>query len=282
MSERDELLIVTFLWGSRGEWRTQGTFHPNHVYGLRNMFAKHLTLPHRFVCITTPDFEDELHRLGVETYPLWPFPQVPDRQYLFDCFVRLGLWGQPGVELGKAFGSERFLQIDLDSIIAGNIDSLAEDVYEHDLKILWSYNKRGVSLNGGNGYRRGYQGALWGGRLGSHPELWKGCSDEQTVLRACRNWLGSDQAIMSELIQNPPVWTEDDGVRIRDSWDRPEPWRMLMLSGNHDGKPWGNPKWKALYFEQAGLTPPARGQFYRMGLRWHVRPAEIPEGQPIR
>lgn len=239
------ILFVTFLWNGR----SSVNFKAEYALGLKRMAEKHLTVPHRFVCVTSPEFATPLAHLGVETFPLWPAPTTTHRHAL-NCLVRLGLLGAPGGELATRFACDRFVQVDLDTIISGNIDHLARDVLEHDFKGFMTTDVGKMGIVNDRGELRGYQGALWGGRLGAHPHVWSAANDQATVTAATKTYVGTDQAVLTYTLPHAPTWSEADGISLKGNNERAV---LHMFCGTDDSKPWGNPHFKELYYRESGL-----------------------------
>lgn len=82
-------------------------YTPEYVQKLKRSFAKHLTVPHRFVCLTNLDYIE-----GVETHKLL-FPNWWGHWAKMEIF-------RPGLLTGPTIYS------DLDALLCGNIDALAE------------------------------------------------------------------------------------------------------------------------------------------------------------
>lgn len=226
------LTVVTFCWQG---WRP--VYTPQHVANLRNMFRKHLTIPHRFVCVT--DRPEDIGALdGVEAFPIWPSPVRDERIELFDCYLRLRLFD----DWAKCIG-ERLLQIDLDVTIRGNIDDLITD---DPIKVA-RLNSRGW-----------IQGGMWLCTPGACPELWSACHDDELVQaaridkeRIGRRVPGSDQSLMNYILpKDTPCWTEEDGIWINDFR---KPWRILFRTGNR--KPWDKVPERRIYMRESKFLP---------------------------
>jgi hypothetical protein len=134
------LNIVCYKWG---------TLYPSQeVNILRAMVRRNLTLPHSFHCIT-----DDPAGLGddIEIHPLPDYGFQGNWRKLY-TFSRdfLGLEGQFAVSL------------DIDIVIVGNIDFLADDPEKSFViaRQSWSQNVRG-------------HGAIYRVRVGSHTALWE-------------------------------------------------------------------------------------------------------------
>lgn len=227
------LTVVSFAWsGARpiyGPWTTN-----NHA----RMVRRHLTVPHRYVCITDrpddPEFE-------CETVPLWELPPVDGtKAHWLINYVRLRLFDPWAHE---AIG-ERILCLDQDMVIQRNIDDLvAQDVPFRILKLR---------------KRQQVQAGMFLVRPGEvEPNPWAACFDPDVIDRS-RRWVGSDQAVLSELFYERVVageistWSEDDGIVVN---DYRADWRILLRTGErkcwHDGAP---EQWR--YYREAGLPPP--------------------------
>lgn len=113
------LTVCTFKWRREG-YRSQ--FTADHVNRLRAMFARHLRLPHRFVCVT--DDTAGLDR-RVEAVPLWPdHAEVPNPTgaHLPSCYRRLKLFSHEA----RALVGERIWLIDLDVVLTRDVTPLAD------------------------------------------------------------------------------------------------------------------------------------------------------------
>ena len=96
-----------------GGWRNRHMkieYRVEHVQWLARMVAKHVTVPHRLVCMSDVDVP------GVETIPL--LDNLP------------GWWSK--IEMFREF--EQAFYIDLDTVITGNIDHMV--AHEHDFTVL--------------------------------------------------------------------------------------------------------------------------------------------------
>jgi hypothetical protein len=250
------ILVTTFLWSGARAWRP-GVYGPQHVLGLKRMVAANLTVPHRFVCICDVPYWDALRALDIEVWPLWSWPRAMVGTYGgTDSWVRLGLLGAPGKVLARELRCKSFLMLDLDTIVRGNIDSIVQDAARARLRLYWSRLDRGELL--ATGHRRGYQGCIWGGRLGGHPEVWDACNaeDRSELEAACRTWIGSDQALLTHMVPLREVWDESHQmVLIRNVDDVPK-WRVLFFFGASESKPWNHVEYGRLYAQLTGLPLP--------------------------
>lgn len=112
------LTVVSVCWTEAIPMRSR-QYDGVWVQRLKRMVEEHLTVPHRFVCLTNlPEIE------GVETIPfMYDWGAVwneiePDPRRWNGCWSKVELFREdlPG---------ERFLYLDLDSLPIGNLDQLA-------------------------------------------------------------------------------------------------------------------------------------------------------------
>jgi hypothetical protein len=229
-------VVVTCWAGARPIYR------PWHVLNLRAMLAKHLTIPHKLVCVT--DDVEGMERAGIEAVPLWSLPCAePEltRQHKLNNFVRLGLCD---ASIGGRLG-EWLVSIDLDVIIRANIDSLFAGPWP-PFKIMSVKSRTWL------------QGGLFMVRPGwIEPNPWAVLRDDPGVVTRAREagFCGSDQSVLSWLFYGAPdlpVWTEDDGLSINEL-DQPD-WRIFFRTG--DLKCWHeNAPERELYLAESGADP---------------------------
>ena len=202
------LTVLTFKWNG---WRP--VFTSQHVNILRNQFAKHLTIPHRFVCIT-----DDPTGLDCESFPLWDDIEVPGHKSHQDCFLRLKLF--------SAWAAEQWEQIlvtDIDMMLRGNIDHMITD---DDFKII------------GNDDR--YFGGFWLHKTGTRQFLWDDFDAEQFSgwKEATDTVIGSDQAWFNMRLGNEARYQEGtDFFMRRPDYEGPLPdMPLAVFMGSM--KPW--------------------------------------------
>lgn len=115
--EEGKITVVCWLWkGFRGQ-----LYRGFHVNALEEMVAQHLTIPHKFVCIT----DNPNQGIDGYAYKLWHDPKLrvrvgPDMP---DCYQRLFMFSDKAKEI---FGP-KVLSLDLDMIIRKNIDHFITD-----------------------------------------------------------------------------------------------------------------------------------------------------------
>ena len=111
--EPPEKITVACVW-----W---GTAYPvKYVINLRNMVARHLTIPYEFVCISDRDDVPE----GIRKIPT----PVPSElcQGKDQGGHSKGWWAKVGIYKPGLFGdAKRVMYIDLDVVIIGSLDKIA-------------------------------------------------------------------------------------------------------------------------------------------------------------
>lgn len=216
--------VVCWRWRPPAGYRS--TFGPQTVNTLRRMVKRHLSIPHRFFCVTDdPKGIDK----EVEIVPLWnDFADVPSPHGRGNpsCYRRLKMFSAGAASM---FGP-RFVSLDLDCVVTGSLDPLfdrPEDI------VLW----------GDTNPTTPYNGSMILLRAGSRTKVWDEF-DPQTSPRkaAALGYFGSDQAwIGAALGPNEPKWSKADGVYsyrcdLRGKHDLPEGARLVIFHGQHD--PW--------------------------------------------
>lgn len=146
------LTVACVEWGN---YLLRGT---EYVMKLRSMVARHLTLPHRFVCLT----DEVWRRPGVEGVALTP--------------GRDGWWNK--VELFRpGLFTGRVIALDLDTVIVGPLDDLAQTKGTVHLTD-WGWEK--------NCYGNGIM--VWD--AGEHEEVWTRYTPEiPKRLQGDNDWL---------------------------------------------------------------------------------------------
>lgn len=189
------LTVVSWRWMSPVGYRS--TFGPETVYALRDMVKRHLSIPHRFVCVT--DRPEELR--GVETIRLWDdcaaIPS-PFGRHNPSCYRRLKIFAP---DAGKVFG-ERLVSIDLDTVIVRDITPLFET--DVDFKI-WGESDFASQW---------YNGSIFMLKTGTRPRVWtefnEDTSPEITRRAGC---FGSDQGWINYILgKKEATWGRADGI----------------------------------------------------------------------
>jgi hypothetical protein len=192
------LSVVLWKWRNSGKWKQ---YDAGHVNRLARMLAAHLRVSHRVVCFT-----DDAAGIdqSVECLPLSsgaaPVPRF-DKMPLRNCFRKIGLFNPAMREIA----GERLLQIDLDTVIVGDISHLVERA---EPTVVWrspSIGRKGFALNT----------SLVLHAAGSRSDLWDSyrAEPEGIALAAqAEGWTGTDQAVVAYLAPDLPTFDERDGV----------------------------------------------------------------------
>jgi hypothetical protein len=150
------VVVCTYFWQPDPGSKFAAPYTPDDVRLLQRMVARHLTVPHEFVVITDqPEaFVCDQHIRAVDIDKRTHVPGT--------CFVRLFTFCMEAY----AMIGDRVLQLDLDTIIVGNMDHLVTRT--EDL-VLWRNPARHPSRPG----RALYNTSLLLHKCGSMPELWQ-------------------------------------------------------------------------------------------------------------
>lgn len=183
--------VTTFLWSDPARQRSY-TFGPEHVITLRNMVARHLKLPHEFVCVTDRSHIAE----GIRCIPLDDRTHVPGT-----CGRKLTIWAPDAAErIGK-----RILSLDLDMVIVDDITPLIDR--PEDCVLFHNPNY----ADGGR--RAFYQGSIQLMTAGSRPQVWSEFFLPTMRHRINRRFGGFEQAWLSECLPwNEAHWSHEDGI----------------------------------------------------------------------
>jgi hypothetical protein len=191
--------VVCWKWkpepGAKHEAKRNG-FSAGHVNRLRAMVERNTTVRHEFICVT-----DDWKGLHSSVKVVNVDRHFGEFKELGGCFRRLRAFDQA---TGLALFGERFVSMDLDAVIVGNIDNVLK--ISEDFKIWFDKNRR----------RTPYCGSLWGMRSGARQEVWDSFqSGPYSSIEVCERlkYTGTDQAHISvQLYNRESVWTKDDGI----------------------------------------------------------------------
>lgn len=217
------LTVVTFLFdGWRHKAQGEEVFTAAHANNVAGMYAKHLTVPHRFVCVTDDPTGVECETFDINRFPRWPEVSPPGWNNRASDFFRLDLFTDFGLELG-----DRVLMTDLDVWVLGNIDHL---ITGEDFRIL--------------SCPYGYCTALYLVTPGARPELGRydpaTWNDECEALKAAGRWVpGSDQSVVNARARSDEAtYTNADGVYLVRSDQREIPADACVAMFFGTMKPW--------------------------------------------
>ena len=243
----DAITVVTFLWQARPGMEAYG---PQHVNTMARMVARHLKMPHRFVCIT-----DRVDGIEAETLPLWPEIAQARPPKRLSCYRRLRLFAaDAGDWLGR-----RILMLDLDGVISGPLDPLVDRpepfVIWHDPLFGRSAKSTGRrASNGSSGtdatapagrgtrQRVPYNGGMWLLTAGARRQVWDDFDPATSPAKGSElGYIGSDQRwIGYRLGPDEATWGQADGVLSYryDVKDRPLPAEARVVWFHGQPKPW--------------------------------------------
>jgi hypothetical protein len=187
------LTVCCLKWfDPKNRYNDKFVYSSDHVNRLHRMVARHLSMPHEFVCIT-----DDTEGLAPEIRPV-----AIDRDLLAAGarFPKLMIYRPDAAE----FLGERILLLDLDTVIVGHLDPLLDT--QSDFK-AWKDSGYPRKANVGK-----YNTSMVLLAAGSHPEIWEAYQREAATIRVTPSG-HSDQAFVSRTLGDAyPVWTVSDGV----------------------------------------------------------------------
>lgn len=219
MVASEGLTVCAVLWV--GDFR-QRRYGPQWVVRLRNMVARHLPIPHRFVCLTNAEVP------GVETLPL------PDD--LPGWWAKVALH-KPGLLSGRC------LYLDLDTIPVSDLSDIV--TFPAPLAFMPpSFTFGGGAPAGGRGVIDRYQTSCMVWDAGEGDAIWTAFTPEvMHSLRGDQDWCGYVEPKRPTM---PPGWFRKlrhctsgppDGVKVVLSM----PWKNDEASGKFD---WVRDAWR--------------------------------------
>lgn len=215
------LTVVSWFWRQKN---SSIVYEPHFVNVWARMVERNLTIPHRLLCIT-----DEPQGIEIETYPLWDDFGINNPTWGLgkpQCYRRLKAFSADM----KSILGDRFVSMDIDCVILGNIDNLLS-------------RKEDFIINRGRTHKNLYNGSMWMMNTGARDMVWSDFKGDASVKQAAR-WMGSDQAWMREALgPNEATWGPEDGVdafthiRSIPNW-KPTNSKIVFFQGSY--KPWSN------------------------------------------
>lgn len=236
------LTIVTFKWEPLPNQlesiptqtgATKVTYGADHVNRHYNMVKRNLNIPFRYILMTddiTPKINKE-----VEQYKLWN-----THRNLGGCYHRLFTFSK---EFEKC-GGERFIQMDLDMIITGDITPLLD----RDEDFVY-YRMKGPD---GSGFRM--NNGMYMMNTGSRSFVWETFNENPRKAMSLRKGNGTDQGVTNSMLdlENEAHWDQGDMIYdMRQDFiekqkvDLPEDCRIVMWPGPRDAIK--NPEWADQY-----------------------------------
>lgn len=188
-------LVVSCFWWTENDW--PASYTADHVRQLKDAVRKNLTIPHEFVCLTDNVEAFELDH-DIRAVPLDMTTAIPGTE-----FVKLMTFSP---EAKNTIG-DRILQLDLDTIIVGNLDKIVD---RDEDTVVWRNPAR---LPYDNPVRRRcfYNGSVILHRAGTAPHIFTGFVPEYA--RKLGGPFPTTQEWMSEVLgPNAPYWDHNDGI----------------------------------------------------------------------
>lgn len=219
------LSVVCWKWTPPKGYRS--SYPPETVNVLRKMVARHLSLPHRFICVTDDPTDIDP---SVEIVPdFGDFASVPSPHGGKNpsCYRRIRAFHP---DIAETFGP-RFVSLDLDTVITGSLDALFDRPED-----AWFWGETDP--------RSYYNGSLFMLRAGARRQVWDRFDPVRTPRDAYRaGRFGSDQGAISYILgRGEKVWTTGDGVYsfrkhiATNNNTLPTNARLVNFHGRHD--PW--------------------------------------------
>jgi hypothetical protein len=237
------LHIVTVKWSPAPGYRSK--FGHETVNAMRRMVARWYPDPHQFWCITDDSRGIDA---GINVLPLWnDYADVPSPHGGKNpsCYRRLKLYAS---EMKTLIG-ERFVAIDLDCVITG------------DLRPLWNRTED-IVLYGDTHPSTHYNGSMTLMTAGCRAKVWETFDPKRSPqLSKSAGQYGSDQGWISYCLgKGEAKFTQADGVwsyrnHIRNKGEKlPDGARVVIFHGEID--PW-HPRaqrldWVRRYYNELG------------------------------
>lgn len=195
------LAVVAFQWNTGFR-----DYRPEYVNALARGYRKHLSRPHRFVCITD---ETEGFSTDVEVLPLPEEArqaasiQSPEGPRFPSSYRRLWCFSEEAKQLGDVI-----LMSDIDAVVTGPVDPLVE-VFEKSGSPFVGWQP---STTWGVEQKR-FGGGSWILKAGALTNVWKTFSVKAAAEARVAGFRGSDQAYISyRLAKNYPSWPQQCGI----------------------------------------------------------------------
>lgn len=223
--------FVTCKWRPAGNYRSQ--FGASTVNTLWSMLQRNHPGPVRLTCIT-----DDARGISseVQVLPLWPtYGNVPSPHGLGNpsCYRRLPLFGDelPGIGPVREVIGDRFVHLDLDVVITGNIAPLFAG---GEAFRIWGDTAKGTP----------YNGSLWMMQAGARRQVLEQFDPIDSPKKSlAMRYIGSDQGWIGACLgPDEPKWSTRDGVYSfrnhiqRSGYLLPTGARIVIFHGSVD--PW--------------------------------------------
>jgi hypothetical protein len=201
----------------------------DHVNTWARMIRRNISIGinYQLLCIT----DDPKGITECDTFPLWNLFNAGG------CYHRLYLFS----EQAQAFTGNRFMWMDMDCVVTGNIDHIVTG--NDDFKMN--------SYTGKDRPKQYYNGSMCIMDAGARKQVWDQFSPDTSpklmdLMRDRGLTIGTDQAWISHILgPNEPTWGEADGVYearlIRN--ELPDNAAIVFFSGPRDPSKSGNVNW---------------------------------------
>jgi hypothetical protein len=191
--------VVCWKWepekGARHEGKRR-SFSCQHVNVLKASIDRNTTIPYKFVCVTDDwkGLDSTVEYVNIDRH----FPRIKG---FGGCFRRLRAFD---FSTAVALFGGRFISIDIDSVVVGNMDKLLS--FRDDFRIWMEQYRR----------RTPYCGSLWGMKSGARQEVWSKFENKPYMALEAIDRLkytGTDQAHISVCLYNKErTWGQNEGV----------------------------------------------------------------------
>lgn len=196
------ITVVLWHWNSR--------YGKQHLQRMQSMLRRHLSLPHRCVCIT--DRPKDVPS-GMSTFDVRHTVSKDD----FKCIRRMWLYAGKPAKAGKLWPGDlgdRLLQLDLDVVLTDSIDPIVD---RPEPFVIWQ-SESTKRVNRPHGWA--YNATVMLLTPGAREDVWNRYTENRRAVEKAADADGwdtktnSDQAIATFLLKdNPPaVWTQADGI----------------------------------------------------------------------
>jgi len=221
------LAVVCWLWPGN----QHREFKPRYVNVLQRMIARHLSLPHKFYCITdeTAGFSADVVVVPTPEKARWAasLKSAENDERFPSSYRRLWSFSSEATQLG-----DRIFNLDIDCVVTRSIDPLFANVADF---VGWE-----PSSKWGHANRIG--GGTWLLRTGTKTFVWDDFSPDAARRVRELGYRGSDQAWLSYCLKDEARWKGGHGIYQRQDmlvsgWRTlPNDARIVHFNGNQ--KPW--------------------------------------------
>lgn len=188
------ITVLTWLWKQPG---SRSTFSADHVNIFADMVRRHCTLDIEIACVTDmPEGIDEGIRIIAPPREFEEIRIPTWNEARPQCLRRIAMFRRDAAEI---FG-ERFVCMDLDCVIGGNIDRLIGA--SEDFRICQ-----------GTARGRPYNGSFMVMTAGCRPQVYETFTPEAAV-EAGKRFLGSDQAWIAHCLPGERTFGYPDGISM--------------------------------------------------------------------